>query len=344
MGQTAGVTSRPTTARPGRRTALVGVVLLASLGVSAPALAASGGVSRPAATAPTAPTISRVAPGESELVVTLTSPRTSGGARVLGYVVTALDSAGHSVSASSTSHTVTLKKLTDATTYTLTAKAYNSVGFGPASAAVTGVPVAGPVALTLVAGPTFVPVNTRVSFNGMLTRSTLGVAGEQIFVSETYSDGVEVPLGVTTTSATGRYDFTTTPIYNGTISFSGLSASASTPSRVILAMSTPRVAAAHGRSITVTDYSAPGFVTGPGRSERFQLLALDGSGHIAKVLGLVTAAQRSSQRGFLHGVNVATFHVVLPRPGSFRLAVKALGTPVNTGATSKAITLKVADV
>ena len=322
----------------------MGVALLASLGVSAPALASPSRVERPAATAPSAPGISRVAPGESELVVTLASPKSSGGASVLGYVVTVVDPAGHSVSASSTSHTVTIGHLVDGVPYKLTAKAYNSVGFGPASATVTGVPVAGPVALTLVSGPTFVPVNTPVSFSGVLTRSGVGVPGQQIFVTETYSDGVNVPLGVVLTSSTGRYDFSTAPIYNGTITFSGLSASASAPSRVILAMSTPRVTAVHGESITVTDYSAPGFVTGVGRIERFQLLQLDGSGHIERVLGIVAAAQRSTQRGFPHGVNVATFHVVLPHAGTFRLAVKALGTPVNTGATSKSIVVKVSNL
>ena len=320
----------------GRRTLLVLVVVCAGLGLGRPAGAA-------APTAPSAPGISRVAPGESELVVTLTSPRSNGGASVLGYVVTASGSNGQTTSASSTSHTVTLRKLVDGVTYALSAKAYNSVGFGPASATVTGVPVSGPVVLTLVAGPTFVPVNTQESYSGVLTRSGVGVAGEPIFVTETYSDGKEVPLGQVVTSSTGGYSFSTTPIYNGTISFSGLSASASTASRVILDMSTPHVQSVHGRSITVTDYSAPGFITGTGRLERFQLLEVDGQGHVERVLGLVQAAQRSTQRGFLHGVNVATFHVVLPHAGTFRLAAKALGTPVNTGATSKSVTVKVTD-
>ena len=321
-----------------RRTVLIGVLLCASVGLGSAAEAAS------APTVPTAPGISRVAPGESELVVTVTSPHSNGGASVLGYVVSAMGSNGQTTSASSTSHTVVLRKLVDGVTYVLSAKAYNSVGFGPMSATATGVPVSGPVVLTLVAGPTFVPVNTRVSYSGVLTRSGVGVAGEPIFVTETYSDGKEVPLGQVVTSSTGRYDFSTTPIYNGTISFSGLTASASTPSRVILSMSTPKVQSAHGRSITVTDYSAPGFITGTGRLERAQLLEMSDSGHIERVLGIVAAAQRSSQRGFLHGVNVTTFHVVLPHSGTFRLAVKALGTPVNTGATSKTVTVKVTDI
>ncbi len=84
----------------------------------------------------------------------------------------------------------------------------------------------------------------------------------------------------------------------------------------------------------------PGFVTGPGRQERVQVRSVDAAGRVLAVLATVNAANRTFPAGEAHGTNAVHAVLALP-PGRYRLVVKVIGTPVNTGASSRMMFLQV---
>jgi len=122
------------------------------------------------------------------------------------------------------------------------------------------------------------------------------------------------------------------------VTATALGATASTPSRVIVVF--PRISTSqNGPRVTVKASVAPGFITGPNRNLRVQLLLVDGSDRVLKVLDTRNAAARHGLAGYAQGVNDVTF-TTGQLASTARYAVKVIGTPVNTGATSRAVTVQ----
>jgi len=197
----------------------------------------------------------------------------------------------------------------------------------------------GPATLTLRASRTFAPLGRRVTFSGRLTRAGAPVAAERMLLSVRYVDGQVKPLGGAATGTDGSYTLTVKPLYNGTVIATAAGATAAVPSRVIVTYRSVR-ASASGRTVTVLVQTRPGFATRAGRAERAQLLLVDARGHTLRVLASTKAGSRHGAPGEAQGVNDIRFRVTLPT-GSARLVVKVLGTPVNTGASSRAVTVRV---
>ena len=95
------------------------------------------------ATAPTAPTITGITPGNGTLSVAFTAPVSDGGSAITNYKYST-DNGGTftAVSPASTTSPILISGLTNGTTYQVKILAVNSVGVGAASAAVSGTPAA----------------------------------------------------------------------------------------------------------------------------------------------------------------------------------------------------------
>ena len=101
----------------------------------------SAGVSgTPAATAPDAPTITNITPGDGQLTVAFTAPLSDGGDPITEYqyLIDGVFESDFVV----TSSPFVVSGLTNGTTYTVTLKAKNDVDSSPPSTGVTGTPVA----------------------------------------------------------------------------------------------------------------------------------------------------------------------------------------------------------
>ena len=198
---------------------------------------------------------------------------------------------------------------------------------------------AGPARLTAGLSATFAPVGSLVTLRGRLTRGASGIANTAVAVSEQYSDGKRVPLGRPTTGPDGSWSLRVRVLYNGTMTASALGASASTASRSVVVFRSA-TARSSGGGVVVDADTRPGFVTGPGRQERVQVRSVDAAGRVLAVLATVNAANRTFPAGEAHGTNAVHAVLALP-PGRYRLVVKVIGTPVNTGASSRMMFLQV---
>ena len=96
-----------------------------------------------AATAPTAPSITSITPGDGSLSVALTAPSSDGGATISNYQYS-MDNGGTftAFSPARTTSPLSITGLVNNTTYSVQIKAVNNVGAGEASASVDGTPVA----------------------------------------------------------------------------------------------------------------------------------------------------------------------------------------------------------
>jgi len=94
-----------------------------------------------AATAPQAPTITQVTPGNGLLSVDFTAPSSNGGAAVTNYQYSTDGINYVSRSPNSTTSPLIISGLSNGMSYSVTLKAVNSVGAGTASTAVLGTPV-----------------------------------------------------------------------------------------------------------------------------------------------------------------------------------------------------------
>jgi len=288
---------------------------------------------------PGAPTISAVTPRDASLAVAVSPPTDDGAAPITGYSVTAVPAgSGKPVTATSTSNTLTVSGLVNGTAYTLTAKARNQGGYGAPSGSVTATPVVPPLGLTL-SGPVFVHLGTQVVYAGRLTRGGVPLAGVPVLHTESYVDGRSAGLGATPSRADGSFSFTNRPLYNGTVTASAAGVAVSSPSRVIIAF-TGLTTSITGGAVNVAGSTVPGFITGPNRQERVQLLEVDSHGRQLRVLALVNAGARHSRPGYAQGLNDVRFRVRLSA-GTHRLVVRVIGTPVNTGAPSKQLVVRV---
>ncbi len=203
----------------------------------------------------------------------------------------------------------------------------------------TPVPAAASL-LTLRVSRVFVKIGERQTFSGALTRGGVAVISAPITLTERYSDGHVVTLGTTTTGAAGAWAVTVRPLYNGIVTASAAGAPlVSVASRVAVTYRSVRATVA-GTVVTVAAETRPGFVTGRNRQERVQLLLVDGSGRQLRVLAVANAETRRKFRGEAQGTNKVSFRVTLPA-GTARLVVKVIGTPVNTGAAARPVTVRI---
>ncbi len=313
-----------------------------AVGTSAASTPAVNGT--PAATAPGAPTGVMVSPGDAKLLVTFTAPADNGGSAITGYTVTATPASGTPVTATGTTSPITVTGLTNGTAYTVTVKATNAVGTGAASPGVLGTPKSAAVVvptLKIQTSKVFVNKGERITLTGVLARNAVGISGQDVVLKVTYSDGVTNTVGATKTDASGNYVFTTMPLYNGFFFTQALGVTSDQAfSRVILTYRSAR-AAVRGNKVTVTAETRPGFLTSSSRQERVQLLLVDSRGRQLKVLQLVNAKQRKFFPGEAQGTNQIAFKTQTLAKGTYRLVVKVIGTPVNTGASSKTITVTI---
>ncbi len=349
VGQAGPAAGQPLPAGQTRRTPLrIGLSADAPLGtltVTGEAVAArsgvitgSGAATTTVITEPGAPRISVLSPRDSALSVGVNAPTSTGNSPLTGYRATAVGG-GRTVSTDSATPSFVIAGLTNGVSYSVTVRARNRAGLGEASPAVSATPTLPPLALTLTGGPVFVRLGSTVTFSGRVTRGTSPLGGARVTLTVRYVDGQVKPLGVATTRTDGGWSLSTRPLYNGTVTAEVLGATVGVPSRVILTYTGLRSTAA-GRSLTVDAATTPGFLTGPGRAERVQLLEVDAAGHQRRVLALVNAGQRQRAPGLAQGRNPIRFRVTLTA-GAHRLVVKVIGTPVNTGASSRQLLVRV---
>jgi len=285
----------------------------------------SGAAAAVVFTTPGAPGRPTLTSRDASLGVSAAPSTTTGNSPIAGYRATAVGGGRTG--------------LTNGVPYSVTVRARNRAGFGPASPAATAVPAVPPLALTLTGGPVFVRLGTTVTFSGRVTRGGVALNAALVTLTVRYSDGADKPLGVATTRSDGGFSLRNRPLYNGTVTAEVMGATVSVPSRVVLTYAALR-SRASGRSVTVTASTTPGFVTGPGRAERAQLVEVDTRGRRLRVLSTVNAASRRNAAGQAQGLNDIRFRVTLS-PGQHRLVVKVIGTPVNTGAKSRQLLISV---
>jgi len=213
-----------------------------------------------------------------------------------------------------------------------------------ASATPTGRPTAAPrFAVTLATNGIFVKLGQLTTFSGTVTRNGLFAGGQSVQLFETYSDGKIVSLGVAQTAVNGTYSLTVRPLYIGNVvAVSNGAASTIVPSRVTVTYRTARASRNSRGKLIVHAETRPGFITSSSRQERVQILLVDRVGHQLRQLAIVNAKQRSFFPGEAQGTNAidytSSFNLT---KGTYRIVVKVIGTPVNTGASSSAVTVNV---
>ncbi len=201
-----------------------------------------------------------------------------------------------------------------------------------------------PATLRLAASRTFAPIGTRVLLSAaVLVGGRPAPPGTVVAFSETFVDGKTVTLGRAGTLADGVAALSIRPLYIGRITATALGGAASTLSKVIVtyrsATATATVAG-HGL-VRVHAETRPGFIAAAARQEGAQVLETDMNGRQLRVLKIVNAGQRKLFPGEAQGTNAIDATVTLPS-GVHYLQVRVIGTPVNTGATSKVVSVAIA--
>jgi hypothetical protein len=125
-------------------------VVSASNVIGSTAAAASAAVTP--FTVPGAPTDVTVAAAAASLNVSWTAPVSNGGFPITGYVVTYTPTGGVAKTAKATTTSVSIPKLVNGVTYSVTVQASSSKGSSIASAPAIGTPATVPVALKTVTG------------------------------------------------------------------------------------------------------------------------------------------------------------------------------------------------
>ena len=199
------------------------------------------------------------------------------------------------------------------------------------------------VGLSLVNSKTFISLGQLSTFTGTLTRGGVPAAGQQVQLFERYADGKIVSLGLTTTGPDGSYLLTVRPLYVGDVTAVGLGVTSNTvPSRVTVTYRSAKASRDRKGHLVVKAETRPGFITSSTRQERVQILLVDARGRQIKQLAIVNAAQRRFFAGEAQGTNGISYtSSYVLRRGSYRVVVKVVGTPVNTGASSRASTVTV---
>jgi fibronectin type 3 domain-containing protein len=169
-------------------------------------------------TAPGAPTGLSATAGDAQVTLSWKAPSSDGGEQITSYDVlegsTANFKAGHPV-ASSSGTSVTVKGLTNGTTYYFEVAAVNGVGAGPASGSVSATPAA---AITAPAAPgslTATGGKGQVSLSWTAPGSTGGAAISGYIIYSGTSAGGESASPVTGSPVKGT-SYTVTGLANGT--------------------------------------------------------------------------------------------------------------------------------
>lgn len=225
-----------------------------------------------------------------------------------------------------------------------TSASASASGTASASASASPTATAAPrFAVTLATNGIFVKLGQLTTFSGTVTRNGLFVGGQSVQLFETYSDGKIVSLGVAQTALNGTYSLTVRPLYIGNVvAVSNGAASSIVPSRVTVTYRTARASRNSRGKLIVHAETRPGFITSSSRQERVQILLVDRVGHQLRQLAIVNAKQRSFFPGEAQGTNAIDYTSSFKlTKGTYRIVVKVIGTPVNTGASSSAVTVNV---
>ncbi|UEG49904.1 fibronectin type III domain-containing protein [Ferruginibacter lapsinanis] len=142
--------------------------------------AASNQVTATPATVPTAPTITGITPGNTQLIVAFTAPSSDGGSPITNYKYsTNGGSTFTALSPASTTSPLTINGLTNGTPYNVQIRAVNAMGDGAATATTAATPATTPGAPT---------ITTIAPSNGQLSVSfTTGTTGGSAITNYKYS-------------------------------------------------------------------------------------------------------------------------------------------------------------
>jgi len=163
-------------------------------------------------TLPGAPAISGVAATSKQLTVNLVPPAATGGLPITGYRIT-LASTGPVLTFTSTTPSVLATGLPEGTSYSVTAQALTTAGYGPSSAA-TPTATKYNTKITAAAATTTVPHGGTLSLTGVISRSTSGnpIKGAKGILWQVDSLGHKVQAGrMASTNASGQWSITVTP-------------------------------------------------------------------------------------------------------------------------------------
>lgn len=190
----------------------------------------------PVATAPAAPTISSITPGNQQLSVAFTAG-SDGGSAITNYKYSTDNGSNYTaVSPASTASPIVITGLTNGTTYNVKIRAVNAVGDGAESSASSGTPVApssptlNPITLASALSSTYGTASNAVSFavGGSNLTTTITVTPQSGYEIATSSGGTYqttamsgVANGTTlwvrfpSTSAAGTYNSATAVVLSG---------------------------------------------------------------------------------------------------------------------------------
>lgn len=119
---------------------------------------------------PNAPTIGTATAGDASVSITFTAPTNIGSSAITGYIATAYDSSGNTVSATGSASPINITGLTNGTAYTIKVAATNSFGTGPLSSASSSVsPVAPPTVIGQAYGGGYYAGKISTTANGVAT-------------------------------------------------------------------------------------------------------------------------------------------------------------------------------
>jgi RHS repeat-associated protein len=160
------------------------------------------------ATVPGAPTIGTATAGNGRASVGFSAPTSNGGSAITNYTATASPSG---LTASGTTSPISVTGLTNATAYTFTVTATNSVGTGAASAASNSVtPDAAPS--VTITGPSSGATGTAPATFSLTATASVAASGETISGVQYYANGTAIG-GAQTTSP---YSYTWANVASGT--------------------------------------------------------------------------------------------------------------------------------
>ena len=161
------------------------------------------------AVVPTAPVITGITPGNTELTVAFTAPTSNGGASISNYKFSTDNGASYTaLSPASTSSPITITGLTNNTTYDIKIRAVNSVGDGAESNMQSGTPTTGTPPTVTASAATAIGA-TDATLNGEVTSEGTSPVTDRGFVYHT-SPGVTIANNKTQ-SGSGLGLFALTP-------------------------------------------------------------------------------------------------------------------------------------